>query len=661
MGTVINRISITNASISKTDTTHCQVEAQWEVAKSAGTYSGSYFIWIILDGKTYAEQEIPNPGVGDTDTYGTITFQVDENDTKSYYLQIVDATKTVKSEMKLLIIQTYTGVSCIYDGGEINIKWDKTIGNVSAGICTLTSLEDIVVSKDILTNTRHLVFEQDIENYDSNNIWSIVLNPTMNNGIVMGPDSALMNIYTQEPTISELSLKQGSLQNGKAVLLVNFTQPYTASDIKVLCSLFKKEIELTEYTLVNPLPTSSNNSYTIEYTVPEEAVNPFHMKEYQLRLNLCTDNTKSMQESSENVRCLLDTQIFKRGYYPVSNNGIVTGVAYRFQSEQESTLQISLMQELFQTPITEAIDCQSLKLEKQDVGYMLTIQTQNPLPKTDYNSFCSTLTDKMVTIKGLYLLQDTIARSGNLLLTDLLYYHSGVDSSNRCSDLRPGFTLEVETANYMPTYEIDKQDGAPGFVGTHTAHYKILTREADTDIRLEFNSFIDQYAEYFDVAKEQDSNVITAGNVLDFFVSDYRKPLYRIVYPQGFQASDVEQTHYPSDNILLIGADSYSQLGDYTESIKNMPVFSENSNIPVLMFRGRSAVTLMVSIWVNGDAKLVPVGTTLGGVLEEQGFYQAEMAKTKVERLSPYGYAQMSASSCVTALPLMLGDRIEVS
>lgn len=659
MGAVINRISVTQAAVGKTDSTHCHVDAQWEVAKSSGTYTGSYFIWILLEGRQYAEQEITNPGYGDTDTYGSIDFQIAENDTSSYYLQIADSTKNVKSDMQLLVINSYTGVSCNYDGLEIRVKWDKPAGNVGAGICTLTSLEDIVVSKDILTNTRHLTFAQDTEDYDPDNIWSILLNPTMNNGIVTGPDSEEMDIYTQEPVITDITLREGSIQDAKAVLSVSFTQPYTLSaDLKVLCVLFQNDAELTEYTAANSIPAPVNNVYTIEYTVPEEAIHPYEMEKYKLKLNLCTGNTKSMQESDSNIRCLSDTQIFKRGYYPVSSNGTVTGIAYRLQSEQEESLQLYFAQELFVTPLTEAIDCGSLKLEVKDTGYLLTIQTQASLSKTDYTAFCSNLTEKQVMIGGLYLLQDAIARSGNLAFADILYYHSGIDPSNRCADLRPGFTLEVETENYMPVYEIDKLDAAPGFVSTHTARYKISTREAGNDVRLEFNSFIDQFAEYFDVDSEE--NVVIAGGVPDLFVSGYRQPLYRIIYPQGFLSSDQEQTHYPSDNVLLIGAASYSQLEDYSASIRNMPVFSDNSNIPVLMFRGRSALTLMISIWVNGTAKLVPIGTTAGKLLEEQGIYSAGTAKITVERLSPYGYAQISDTAGIKTLPLMLGDRIEV-
>lgn len=659
MCAVINRISVGSVAVSKTDATHCHADAAWDATKSSGTYSGSYFIWIILNGSQYAEQEIKNSGVGETDTFGGIDFQIAPNDTQSYYLQVADSTKTVKSEMQMLVINTYSGVRSSYDGTRINVFWDKPSGNVGAGILVLTSMEDIVISEDILTNSRHLSWLQSRADFDPDNIWTIVLNPTMNNGVVTGPDSASAYLYTQEPSISAIFLKQGSLQNNKATLTVSFTQPYDCSQpISVLCRLFKDEEELVEYTVTNPMPAFVNNVFSLDFVVPEDAIDPHSMEAYKLKLNLCTANARSMQESNQNVCCLADTQIFKRGYYPVITNGIVTGIAYRLQSDQESSLEVYFAQKLFAEPMNQVIMSGGLKLEPQGTGYLLTLQTQAGISKPDYTSFFDQLSTNNIMIRGLYLLQDAIARGGNLPFTDLLYYHSGVDSANRCADLRPGFTLEVETENYMPVYEIDKLDAASGFVSTHTAQYRISTRDDNGDVRLEFNSFIDQFAEYFDVACGK--NAVFAGGVLDFFVKNYRLPLYRIIYPQGFLASDQEQTQYPSDNILMIGAAGYSELSDYTGSINNMPVFSDNSNVPVLIFRGRSALSLWISIWIEGNTKLVPLGTTLGKLLEEQGHYTFDSTAVKVERVSSFGYARIWEKACVKSLPLMLGDRIEV-
>lgn len=660
MGALINRITLHKAEVTKSGAASCHIEADWDIAKSSGSYTDSYYINIISDGRQYAQQEITNSGVGDTDTYGAIDFAVAEHDTSSYYLEVTDATANIKSTPQLLVLDTYTGVSASFDGSELYVTWDKPTGYVGAGICTMISSEETVTCKDIVTNTRHLSFLQDPVDYDSNNIWTLVLNPTMGQGIVLGPESPSMCIYTEVPIIQEILLKQGSLQQGNAALIVSFVQSYgTSADLSVLCRIYHLGIELTNYTASMAMPAAVNGVYSIDFLVPEDAVNPDAIADYDIKLNLCTSNASSLQESAQNVRNLANTQIFRRGFYPVLQGNTVQGLVYRMEAPQETSLQVSYTQELFKIPITTAIECGALKLEKKDSGYLLTLQTQSPLVRTDYISFCTQLTTNQVTIRGLYLLQDGIARGCNIPLPDLLYYHTGIDPANRLADLRPGFSLEVETASYIPSYEINKADAAPGFVSTHTARYQISTSEDNGDIRLEFNSFLDQYASYFNV--ESDENVVLAGGVLDLFVSGYRQPMYRIIYPQDFLASDQEQTHYPTDNVLMIGAASYSQLADYTSSIQNLPTLHDNRNIPTLMFRGRSVLTLMLTVWVNGMSTQVPVGTTFGKLIEMLGSYDKDCMKLSVKRLSPYGYAQLWNSACAKELPLMLGDRIEVN
>ncbi|MDR3539875.1 MAG: hypothetical protein P4L69_02745 [Desulfosporosinus sp.] len=663
--TTINRITVTGAEVSKASTTAFSIDANWDIAKSGGSYVNSYFMQIVMNGNVVKEQEIPNSG-GDTDQYGTI--QIDSiMQSNMYYLQVTDNTKTVKSIPVLLLFSTYDGVKGSYDGKNLHINWNKPQGLVNSGRCTLTSLEDNSVTQSITANSRHLVFEESLEDYDPNNIWSVFLVPTLSDS-VDGPCSNTMNFYTQTVTLQNITSTQNVQQADMVDLMITFQQPYGNPDgLKVQTILWKNGTEfITNTPVVMPQPI--NNSYTLPMTVSKEVVDPYKMGLYQVGLYLCTDSTITKINRDENYWKLTDTKIFQRGYYPVIVNNVVTGIVYRENSDHETESHFVFQEELFKSSLQQTITSGSLSLATQTSGgYLLTIGTQSALTQTDYNTFFTSLSQNNVKISGLYKIQDAIVRGGNLALIDILYFHCGLDKNKRCADLRPGFTLEVETATYMPIYEIKQEDAAPGFVSTHTAQYTVATRDSGTDILLEFNSFIDNFAENIDVAA--DENGVKAGGVLDLFVSGYRQPLYKIVYPSNIKDSSEEQKTYQSDNVLLIGASTYNQMQDISNNISTMVSYEDSANAPMLMFRGRSAVSLMITVWINGTQMLVGVGTTLGKILERQAIYNSSTATVAMKRVSPMGYSDVQLlinnNSVQTdlywrALTLVHGDRIEV-
>lgn len=662
----INRITLTSAEVSQDDTGIFDIDANWDVAKSGGSYTNSYFMQIVANGSVVKEQEITNSG-GDTYQDGTISISgINPNDL--YYLQITDDTKNIKSPQALLLFTTYEGVTATYDGKLVSVKWDKPSRMVKDGRCTMNSIDGNSVSYTIAPNLRHLDFEALIEDYDPNNIWSLSLVPMISQ-IVDGPSSNLLKLYTQPSTILSITSTQNEQQENLIDLMITFTQPYgNTQALMVKTILWKNGSEvLSNSPVIMPQPL--NNSYTLTLSVSKVVVDPNRMSQYAVGVYLCTENTTTIMNTDSNFCQLTNAKIFKRAYYPVYTNDVVTGIVYRETSDTETVTQVIFYEELFQSPIVQPIMSATLSLAREADGYyLLTVNTQSPLSQTDYTAFLTNLSQNGLLISALYKIQDTIMRAGNLNLTDVLYYHCGLDKNTRCADLRPGFTLEVETAIYMPTYQIQNEDAAPGFVSAHTAQYNISTRPEGADIRLEFNSFIDQFAENIIVASDTDE--VQAGGILDLFVNGYRQPFYKIVYPSSFISSNNEQTHYQSDNVLLIGAGTYIQMQDVQKNISRMASYGDNDNASVLLFRGRSAVTLKIAVWVNGVQLLVPVGTTLGKLLETQAVYSSGTANVTMERMSAMGYTSVQlethgnnsqTDSFWRILPLVHGDKIEVN
>ncbi len=662
----INRITIDSIATTIEKDGSYSIDSNWDVAKSGGTYTDSYFMQIMVDGGVIAEQEIPNTG-GETIPEGTINLKTIDG-TKMYSLRITDCTKTIFSSSDLILFQTYEGVNATYDGKSIEITWSKPNDFVKCGRCTLSSIEDSEITYAITPNTRHLDFNISLLDYDANNIWSLVLVPNMNE-IVDGPPSALLDLYTQNPMIQSVTSLPNPTQANEVDIMICFQQPYgNPADLMVKAVLWENEVAVIS-TVPILMPQPQNNTYTLSMTVPKDIVDPNLMGQYGLGIYLCTSNTVNQMNTKDNYCQLTDTKIFQRAYYPIYANDQVTGLAYRETSEQETMSQVLFYEELFQQPLQQPITSGVLSLTPQTTGvYLLKIATQNPILQADYLGFLTALTQGGILNSGFYKVQDAIVRAGNIAFADLLYFHCGLDKNKRCADLRPGMTLEVETATYMPLYQIQREDAASGFVSTHTAQYNISTRPVGNDIRLEFNSFIDQFAENITVASDTDE--VQAGGVLDLFVNGYRQPFYKIIYPSNIPTSNDEQTHYQSDNVLLVGAGTFGQMQDIQTNMTKMETYGNDDNASVLLFRGRAAVTLKITVWVNGSQCLLPVGTTLGTLLERQGVFSSGTADVSLKRLSAMGYTNVqletSGSSAQTevywrTLPLIHGDKVEVN
>lgn len=283
-----------------------------------------------------------------------------------------------------------------------------------------------------------------------------------------------------------------------------------------------------------------------------------------------------------------------------------------------------------------------------EAPYAFTINTGTALTVGEYDAFVKEISDK-VTVSALYQILDFIARCACQDLKDMLYFHCGLKPEQRSIDVRPGFSLHIEQEMYMPNIQL-REENAAGFIGNHTADYLVsLTKGKDSEY-LEFDSLVDSMDESLyplPNAADTGKKMVSAG-IIDLCSVQMRQPYYKIVYPDAmFQSEvepDVEFTSHVVMSAIPVGA------GDVSADL-----------FPYHLFRGRSSLTILITVRINGIERKFPVGITLGKVLRAMGIYTIQNEDIKVYRRTPFGReAKLSfAGGLLEDLPLFHGDRIE--
>ncbi len=284
--------------------------------------------------------------------------------------------------------------------------------------------------------------------------------------------------------------------------------------------------------------------------------------------------------------------------------------------------------------------------------YVLKIHTDTLLARKDYDDFIAKIYH-VVTTAAMYDILELIARCAFHDAADSLYFHCGLrpvadtgqtNVNQRCADVRPGFSLRLEQEVYMPKDQVNGDDAA-GFVGSHTTEYTVSLAQGESMQYLEFDSFISQMDEEIYPPPGASAVSPASGGIIDLCAVRMRSAFYRIQYPDAMFSSDAEPDIYPENHTLLVADPGW----------KYAPMPS------CLLFRGRSALTLLITIVVNGVEKKVPAGTTFGKLLNTMGIFGLRQNNMAWYRRGPFGTeAKLVFENDIPKdMPLLNGDRIE--
>lgn len=267
--------------------------------------------------------------------------------------------------------------------------------------------------------------------------------------------------------------------------------------------------------------------------------------------------------------------------------------------------------------------------------YKLTIAADDEVWKFELDSIRTTLqSDYIAFLKavesptgeagatpyGISLLQSAIGRYMPQTFAELLYYNFGLTTDTSVGsasiDLRPGMVLRASISDYQEVTGTDVNTWVPGYAGAASLDFEIGGYTAGSNWRTGFNAFLSALsaqqalhvdAPYVNTSGTQASGV--AGDS-DLYYSAFLQPFYRMFVPGTVPPATSTGSTTISSNFALAAASDYTSL----QSVGIDP--SQNA---VAYFRARTVLQAMIYVVLNGVEKLVPIGTTVGNLLDQHG------------------------------------------
>jgi hypothetical protein len=218
---------------------------------------------------------------------------------------------------------------------------------------------------------------------------------------------------------------------------------------------------------------------------------------------------------------------------------------------------------------------------------------------------------------GISLVQSAIACSMPQTFAEQLYYNFGFSTTSTVSagyvDLRPGMILRVSTGDYINTGVNNPPTWINGYAGASVMDFEIGSYTANSVWSVGFDSFLSALSAQgaLNVSPPAaSSNFVQAGlsGAVDLYFTQFVKPFHRLYIPSTISSPWGGGSNAANANFTLAAAANYTSL----QATTNNP-----SVTPTAYFRGRTTVEVMIKVIVNGNERLVPVGTSLGNLLEQ--------------------------------------------
>lgn len=313
-----------------------------------------------------------------------------------------------------------------------------------------------------------------------------------------------------------------------------------------------------------------------------------------------------------------EAAVFLPGYYPNLSGSEEDELVYHEKSLTDSRIDIPVGADIVGA-LEGDIPGDVISLTKGDQGYVLSVNTAAILEADAMEGFLSQAEGKL-PVYGIYVLRDLIMRTAHFKEPDTAALLCGMDAEQRWADICPGMGLQVSTASYMNQESLTGGTIA-GFVAGYSECYPVTIQKGAE--YLEFDCFAGAMAKNMSSQSltNGDGHIVYVADITDFLQPSIRQPYYRILYPESFRPAVSIESPYPSENFLILASDSYNSLLQACETLKNNPAAINSLDIPIVIFRGRSRLSLRFQILVGNEQIYVPVGTTLGDVLQQWGIH----------------------------------------
>jgi hypothetical protein len=243
---------------------------------------------------------------------------------------------------------------------------------------------------------------------------------------------------------------------------------------------------------------------------------------------------------------------------------------------------------------------------------------RSPL-QTDYISFLTSVETNNAIPWGISILQQAISRAMPQTFQETLYYAYGLNLVNSYADLRPGMVLRVILNDYNNVGQ-----GAPaawlnGYIGGSSLDYDISSYLSPSlapaqQWTVGFDAMLAQLAASGAISVSAPQSTLSTrseagvAEAIDLFYGSFRKPFYRLFFPSSVVSPTGVGTVSTPSNFVVAAAPSYSALA----ATVNFPTATN----AVACFRGRTILKLCIRVYINEVEDLIPIGTTVGNILE---------------------------------------------
>ncbi|HWL35344.1 MAG TPA: hypothetical protein VNQ77_04055 [Frankiaceae bacterium] len=219
---------------------------------------------------------------------------------------------------------------------------------------------------------------------------------------------------------------------------------------------------------------------------------------------------------------------------------------------------------------------------------------------------------------GIAVLTEAVSRALPQTFAETLYFAYGLQFARGCFDLRPGVVLRVEYEGYQVAPGAQTTT-LSGYVATAVAEYEVASYDRSGTWTNGLDAFLAALTQRGVTVPSVQSGAQQAGGggALDAFATTMQLPFVRLVYPTKFLDTTSPGSAMPQLNAVLLAGATVAAVEAATDLVrKGLP---PGAGVAKTYFRGRTVVSALVRVVVDGVPRLVPLGTTVGNVLAGLG------------------------------------------
>lgn len=248
---------------------------------------------------------------------------------------------------------------------------------------------------------------------------------------------------------------------------------------------------------------------------------------------------------------------------------------------------------------------------------------------------------------------------------DMLAVRYGYRPDQGACDIRAGMSLCFDYEQYQNIPEDDRRTDSgegpetvsdrnlSGFTGGGSSMFYSILRDG----AVTFEPFAQEMVQNGRLTVEspqieQDGRAAMGAGIWDTLFAQFHAPFVKLLYPAQWKQSGHlnHGSMYYYDNVCLAAADSYDKLEEAVRRFQDQS--KPSGEAAYVCFRGRTAVKLMIHIFVEGHPQTCALGTTLGDIMTAYGLGRNVL----LERLYEERYIPFMDTN--EKLPLYIGDRI---